>query len=135
VGLSFGGSPCRASVGQWSLVILAQPPWQHSARVTQVLTYTDITVKKLKPEQKTALDSKMNECVETFQTSAKKIIIKAAKEDLVAFHDAILDKTVETIHDATATYMTQEGITGYTGHEKVWQMIHHFRKDLFAHHK
>ena len=37
VGLNFGGSPCGASVGHWSLVVVTQPPIHERKRVPLVL--------------------------------------------------------------------------------------------------
>jgi hypothetical protein len=56
VGLIFGGSPHGASVGQWSLVVSTQPPWQESKGTVAKYINTsvekaDILTKGLPPTQ------------------------------------------------------------------------------------
>ena len=99
------------------------------------LIFAKDAIKKIPQERKTTLETELATAITAFQTTAKQTIIKAAQEELKAFHATIIDETVDLIHDTTDAFIAEQGITGCTVHDKAWNIIHHYRSSLFVHHK
>ena len=104
------------------------------AKLILTMTFSDVALKKIKPERKAELETELKNAVKTFQDSTKRIFILAAREEINALNNTIKDKTVQLIHDATSTFMIENGIEGCSVHDKAWNIMHHYGASLLFHH-
>ena len=103
----------------------------HSVRIKPKLVFAEETLKGMDPQRKKNLEDAAHAEVVNFQQRYKKIVIEAAKEDLAAFRNRMVETTVELLYQVTDTFITAEGITTTTVQTLSYNAIFNYGKHLF----